>query len=90
MDKSKRYYTYILRCNDGTLYTGYTDDPKKRMAAHNAGTASKYTRGRLPVAFAYIASYATRSEAMSCEAKIKQLSRKQKLLLIEQWDGSCT
>ena len=46
----KKYFTYMVRCQDGTLYTGFTvDDPEKRVAVHNAGKGAKYTKGRLPV-----------------------------------------
>lgn len=83
----KFYYTYILRCGDNTLYTGYTDDITRRLRTHNAGLGAKYTRGRLPVSLAYAAQLPTRGEAQSLEAKIKQLTRKEKLLLIENWDG---
>ena len=75
-------YTYILRCADGTLYCGWTNDPEKRLAAHNGGKASKYTRSRLPAELAYLEVYETKQEAMSREAQIKRLSRRQKLALI--------
>jgi len=75
-------YTYILRCADGTLYTGWTNDLERRLAAHNGGTASKYTRSRRPVELAYWESFGTKEEAMRREWHIKQLSRKDKLALI--------
>ena len=74
-------YTYILRCADGTLYTGWTNDLEKRLVAHNRGTASKYTRPRRPVAFAYVESHETKEEAMRREWEIKRLSREEKLAL---------
>lgn len=74
-------YTYILRCADGTLYTGWTNDLEKRLAAHNRGTASKYTCPRRPVAFAYVEAHETKEEAMRREWEIKRLSRKEKLAL---------
>ena len=74
---------YILLCADGTLYTGWTNDIEKRLAAHNAGRGAKYTRGRRPVTLLYSEACATRSEAMSREAAIKKLSREEKLLLSE-------
>ena len=77
-------YTYILRCSDGTLYTGWTNDLSRRLAAHNAGTGSKYTRARLPVELVYHECFATREEAMSREWHIKRLSREEKLRLIGQ------
>lgn len=76
------FYTYLLRCADGTLYCGYTDDPEKRLRAHNAGTGSKYTRSRRPVELVYCEEFLTRREAMSREWHIKRLSRTEKLELI--------
>lgn len=75
-------YTYLLRCADGTLYCGWTNDIEKRLAAHNSGKASKYTRSRLPVELVYLETFETKQEAMSREARIKRLSRRQKLALI--------
>lgn len=74
--------TYLLRCADGTYYCGWTNDLDKRLRAHNAGTASKYTRPRRPVVLVYYESFATRHEAMSREAQIKRLTRKEKEALI--------
>ena len=74
---------YILLCADGTLYTGWTNDIEKRLAAHNAGRGAKYTRGRRPVTLLYSEECATKSEAMSREAAIKKLSREEKLMLSE-------
>lgn len=87
MHTGKPYYTYILRCADETLYTGYTDDLEKRLAAHNAGKGAKYTRGRRPVALAFAVRRPTKGEAQSLEAKIKQLSREEKLRLVTGWSG---
>ena len=75
-------YTYLLRCADGTLYCGWTDNLEKRLAAHNSGKASKYTRSRLPAELVYYEVFDTRQEAMSREARIKRLSRREKLNLI--------
>lgn len=75
-------YTYILRCGDGSLYTGWTNDLKRRLAAHNAGRGGKYTRSHRPVTLAYYETFSTREEAMHREAAIKQLSRQEKLALI--------
>ena len=74
-------YTYLLRCADGTLYCGWTDSIEKRLAAHNSGKASKYTRSRLPVELVYYEVFETKREAMSREARIKRLSRREKLAL---------
>lgn len=75
-------YTYILSCADGTLYTGWTNDLDRRLAAHNAGKGGKYTRSRLPVTLVYHEEFETKEEAMSREFKIKQLTRAEKLKLI--------
>ena len=72
-------YTYILRCADDTLYTGWTNDLEKRLTAHNSGTASKYTRTRRPVSFLYAEAHETKEAAMRREYEIKQLPRKKKL-----------
>ena len=76
-------YTYILRCSDSTLYTGWTNDLSRRLAAHNAGRGGKYTRTRLPVELIYHEEFATKEEAMRREWQIKQLRREEKLQLIE-------
>jgi len=77
-------FTYILRCGDGSLYTGWTNDLQRRLAAHNAGTGGKYTRTRLPVELVYWEEYDTKEEAMQREWHIKQLSRAEKLSLISK------
>lgn len=79
----KPNYTYILRCADGTLYTGWTNDLDKRLAAHNAGTAAKYTRPRRPVTLVYQEAFPTKEEAMRRERQIKRLTRAEKLALIQ-------
>jgi len=66
---------YLLRCADGTLYCGWTNDLDRRLAAHQAGTASRYTRSRLPVEVAWSRVLGSRSEAMREEARIKRLPR---------------
>ncbi len=78
------FYVYLLRCADGTLYTGYTDDPVRRTKVHNAGKGAKYTRARLPVELVYQEACADKSDALRREYEIKQLTRVQKLKLIEQ------
>ena len=75
-------YTYILKCADDTLYCGWTNDLEKRLAAHNAGTAAKYTRTRRPVELVYYEEFETKQEAMSREFHIKRMSRLEKLALI--------
>ncbi len=79
------HFTYILRCKDDTLYTGYTTDLKHRLKMHNEGKGAKYTRGRGPVELVYFEKSQTKGQAMSREAAIKQLSRDEKLLLIEDF-----
>lgn len=80
------WFVYILRCADDTLYTGITSDLIRRCDQHNAGTASRYTRSRLPVVLVYQETQATRSLALKRELAIKALSRKQKELLIQAAD----
>ena len=78
------WHCYLLRCADDTLYCGITNDLDKRIAAHNAGTAAKYTRTRGPVELAYVEAVANRAEATRREAAIKQLDRAGKLALCER------
>jgi putative endonuclease len=73
---------YLLRCSDGTLYCGWTTDVERRLAQHQGGTASRYTRTRLPVTLALEIPVADRSAALREEARIKSLSRVEKLALI--------
>ena len=75
-------YTYILKCGDGTLYTGWTNDLERRIKCHNAGKGAKYTKSRLPVELAYYKSFVTKEEAMRREWEIKRLSRNDKLKLL--------
>ena len=74
---------YILRCADDTLYTGWTNDIEKRIAAHNAGMGAKYTKPRLPVQLAYLEICEDKQQAMRREYQIKQLTREEKLELIK-------
>ncbi len=80
-------YTYILKCADGTFYTGWTTDLTQRIEAHNGGTGAKYTRARRPVCLAYAELHKTKSEAMKREAAIKKLSRKEKEALTASYSG---
>lgn len=75
-------YTYILKCNDGTLYTGWTNNLEKRLKDHNAGKGAKYTQSRLPVEIVYYETFTSKEEAMRREYFIKKLTRKEKLKLI--------
>ena len=72
---------YLLRCRDGSLYCGWTTDVERRLGQHQAGTASRYTSARRPVEVAWSREMGSRSEAMREEARIKRLSRDEKLLL---------
>ncbi len=74
---------YLLRCADGSLYCGWTTDLDRRIAAHAAGTASRYTRSRLPVTLAWSCAVESRSAAMREEARIKRLPRAKKLALLD-------
>lgn len=77
-------YTYVVECGDGSLYTGWTNHLEERMQSHNDGKGAKYTRSRLPVRLVHYEEFATKQEAMKREYAIKQLSRRDKLLLIEK------
>lgn len=76
------YYVYLLRCRDGTLYTGYTDDPERRLRVHNAGKGAKYTRSRLPVELVYQEQCPDKSAALRREREIKGMRHAEKLALI--------
>jgi putative endonuclease len=75
-------WVYILRCGDGSLYTGWTSDLKRRLIAHRAGRGSRYTASRLPVELALAVALPDRRTAMREEARIKALDRRAKLALI--------
>lgn len=79
-----KYVVYILRCGDGTLYTGITNDLPRRLKTHNAGRGAKYTRARLPVELAYCEESPDKPAALRRELAIKAMTREQKLKLIEQ------
>lgn len=76
------WYVYMLRCGDGSLYTGSTTDVTRRLSQHQSGRGAKYTRSRLPVALAYTEEAVDRSSAFRREAAIKKLSRGEKLKLL--------
>ena len=79
-------YTYILRCKDGSLYTGWTNDLGRRVQQHNSGSGAKYTRTHRPVELVYYEAFATKEEAMRREYEIKQFTRKDKLKLMNWAD----
>lgn len=80
----KKNYVYILKCNDHTLYTGWTTDLDNRVSTHNRGKGAKYTRARLPVQLVYYETFEDKSSAMKREYEIKHLSRKDKEDLINK------
>lgn len=82
--EGKPWYVYLLRCGDGTLYTGITDDVERRLAAHRAGKGAKYTRGRGPLELVYTEEQPDRPAALRRELAVKKLSRAEKERLIAE------
>ena len=83
------WYVYMLRCGDGTLYTGMSDDVERRLAAHRSGKGAKYTRGRGPLELVYTEEQPDKSSALRRESQIKKLPRERKSALCESWrDGA--
>lgn len=80
-------FVYILKCSDGTLYTGWTTNLEKRVKLHNDGNAAKYTRARLPVEVVYWEALSRKDEAMKRECEIKRLTRREKLQLCAAAQG---
>ncbi|MEI7961865.1 MAG: GIY-YIG nuclease family protein [archaeon] len=78
------FIIYFLRCSDSSLYCGYTNSLKKRLLAHNKGTASKYTRSRRPVKIVYFEEAKTKSSALKREYALKQLSKNEKEILVQK------
>lgn len=78
------YFVYILRCGDGTLYTGSTDNIERRLAVHQSGKGAKYTRSRGPLTLVYQEELPDKSAALKREAAIKKLTRPQKLQLLKE------
>ncbi|WP_144513575.1 GIY-YIG nuclease family protein [Bacillus sp. FJAT-22090] len=80
MEENKNVHTfYVLECNDGSYYAGYTNDLSRRINVHNEGKGAKYTRAKRPVFCVYSEVFETKREAMQAEYAFKQLSRKQKI-----------
>ena len=75
---------YVLRCGDGSLYTGWTNDLKQRLAAHQSGKNAKYTRNRLPIDMVYYEELPDKSTALKRENELKNLKKAEKELLIQQ------
>lgn len=78
------HFVYIIKCNDNTLYTGWTTDVAARVNAHNEGTGAKYTKGRGPVTLIHTESFESKSDALRREMAIKKLSREDKLKLVRE------
>ncbi len=76
--EEKKNYTYMVRCKDGSLYTGWTNNLEKRLQAHNEGSGAKYTKTRRPVELVYYEEYESKTQAMKREYEIKQLPKKKK------------
>ena len=76
-------YVYMVICSDGSLYTGWTTDPERRVGVHNSDKGAKYTRAKRPVKLVYSENFETKSEALKREWAIKQLSHDEKIKLIE-------
>lgn len=81
--KEKTNYVYMVRCCDGSLYTGWTTDLEGRLNAHNNGNGAKYTRSRRPVELVFFETVQSRSDALKREASIKKMSRVKKLSLLQ-------
>ena len=80
-------FVYMLRCKDGSLYTGWTNDLKHRLAMHNSGRGAKYTRGRGPLKLVYSEELPDKEAALRRECAIKKLRREQKLVLLQSWQA---
>ncbi len=78
------HYVYIVKCADGTYYTGYTNDLKRRIKQHNEGEGAKYTKGRRPVKLVHSERFKSKSRAMQREYEVKQLTRQKKVEIIKQ------
>lgn len=80
-------FVYMLRCKDGSLYTGWTNDLEHRLAMHNSGRGAKYTRGRGPLELVYSEDLPDKEAALRRECAIKKLRREQKLALLQTWQA---
>lgn len=80
-------FVYMLRCKDGSLYTGWTNDLEHRLAMHNSGRGAKYTRGRGPLDLVYSEELPDKEAALRRECAIKKLRREQKLALLQTWQA---
>ena len=80
----KKYYAYMVRCRDNSIYSGYATDPIKRVEVHNSGKGAKYTRSRLPVELVYFEEFMTKSEALKREYELKQYTHIEKEKIIKK------
>lgn len=80
-------FVYMLRCKDGSLYTGWTNDLEHRLAMHNSGRGAQYTRGRGPLELVYSEELPDKEAALRRECAIKKLRREQKLALLQTWQA---
>ncbi|MDF2677678.1 MAG: endo/excinuclease domain protein [Bacillota bacterium] len=80
------YYTYIVECSDGTLYTGFTVNLEKRIKTHNEKKGAKYTRGRTPVVLKYYEQFENKIDAIKREAEVKKLNKLNKLTLVKNFN----
>ena len=87
MDKTNEHLFYVLECNDGSYYAGYTNDLEKRIRVHNDGKGAKYTRAKLPVHCIYKEGFETKREAMQAEYRFKQLTRSAKERYMKKGQG---
>ena len=85
VEMDKKYYTYLVRCSDGSYYCGYTVNPEARTRVHNQGKGAKYTRSRRPVTLVYTECFDTKNAAMSRECQMKKLTHKAKEVLAERY-----
>lgn len=83
-------FVYMLRCKDGSLYTGWTNDLEHRLAMHSSGRGAKYTRGRGPLVLVYSEELPDKEAALRRECAIKKLRREQKLALLQTWQARIT
>lgn len=84
MEKNAEHVFYVLECNDGSFYAGYTNNLEKRVRVHNEGKGARYTRAKLPVRCIYSEQFETKREAMQAEYRFKQLSRALKEQYLER------
>jgi len=84
--RSNLFYVYIVKCADGTYYTGYTNNLEKRIQLHNKGNGARYLRGRTPIKLIYVKEYKYYKNALRAERNLKKLTRRDKELLIKNYE----